>query len=64
MATIYKGEFKVCSPFCSYHPEDVKEILKKIFTKAIKEYRDPETGLGLESFEIGEVVETKNPWKK
>lgn len=55
MATIYDIKVKTVSPFCAYDEKYVTEM----FSKFLKEYRDPKTGLRFESTEI-EVVKRKN----
>jgi hypothetical protein len=43
MATIYKVEMEIVSEFCSYHPDQLSDVLEKI----IHNWKDEETGLRL-----------------
>lgn len=54
MATIYKTEIKMVSPFCAYTEEDMEKILNTL----IKSYKN-NSGLGFESIDI--KVQTCNP---
>lgn len=54
MATVYKIEIETVSPWCSYPPEQVKEMLEKFF----EEFEDENApGNKFENTEI-EVVRT------
>ena len=33
MATVYNVNFKLCSPFCSYSEEDIKDIVINLIEK-------------------------------
>ena len=48
MATVYKIKAKVVSPFVSYPEAELEKILKELFEK----WRDPKTGMKLESIEL------------
>ena len=48
MATIYKVKIKTVSAFQAYD----EKYIEKMFKEFLKEYKDPNTGLGFESTEI------------
>ena len=48
MATIYKFKVKCVSAFCAFSDNEIKEIIEK----SLKNWKDEETGLKLESIEI------------
>lgn len=52
MATVYKFKVKCVSVFCAYTREQVAKIIEE----ALKKYKDPETGLRLESIEVRIIV--------
>lgn len=55
MATIYNFEVRAVSAFLAHDPKTIQSIIRK----ALEEFRDPKTGLTLESIEVKAKVGLK-----
>lgn len=53
MATVYKFEVECVSAFCVYEPEFIQSLI----TAALKDYKNKDTGLTLESISVKQYKE-------